>query len=112
MSRPRMTEPSSTQDRPAGLSPQITSSVHRRVAVPGSGGVSATIVVVARQGRVWLSITPLFTWEAILEPSRIDELTHTLELAREDAKKMAAAPPQRASHRDQAVIRKITGKGS
>lgn len=34
---------------------------------------------------------PPFTWEAIMEPARVDKLIHVLELAREDAKKMTAA---------------------
>ncbi len=79
----------------------MMSAVHRKIAVRGSGGVSATIIVVARQGRVWLSIMPPFTWEAILEPIHIDELTHTLELARDDAEKMAATLPKRTSHLNQ-----------
>lgn len=106
MSRPRVAEASPTHGRPAGQSTQLTTAVHRRVAVQGSGGVSATIVVIARQGHVWLSITPPFTWEAILEPIAVDELTHTLELARLDATKMSADPEKRTFP---ATIRKITG---
>lgn len=86
-------------------SSRVTPAVHRKITVRGSGGVAATIIVIARQGRVLLSIMPPFTWEAILEPSRIAELTHTLELARDDAEKMAVTPPKRTSHHDH-------GKGS
>lgn len=99
------------QDPAAGQCAQVTSAIHRKIAVHGSGGVSATIVVVARQGRVWLSIMPPFTWEAILEPSTVDTLLRTLELAREDAENMAAAPQKRTPHLSQAVIRKITRNG-
>lgn len=63
------------------------SDVHRKVRVKGSGGVSATVVVTVRQGKVWVSIQPPFTWEAIMEPRKVDELMRTLELAREDAKR-------------------------
>lgn len=111
MSRRRMTELSPTQDPHAGQSTQAVPSAHRKVAVHGSGGVSATIVVIARQGRVWLSVIPPLTWEAILEPIQVDELTHALELAREDATKMAAASKNGVSL-DRAVIREITGKRS
>lgn len=110
--QPRMTEPSPTLDPPAGPSAQVASAVHRKVAVRGSGGVSATIIVVARQGRVWISIMPPFTWEAILEPITVDELTHTLELAREDAMKMTTAPQKQASQLNRTVRREITGKAT
>jgi hypothetical protein len=59
--------------------------------VKGSGGVTATVVVVTQRGYARVSIEPPFTWEAIMNPVKIDELIHMLELAREDAKKMAAA---------------------
>lgn len=62
--------------------------VHHRVAVQGSGGVTATIVVFARQGTVLMSIVPPFTWEAIMDPETVDELIRTLELAQADARKM------------------------
>jgi hypothetical protein len=62
--------------------------VHRTVSVEGSGGLAATIVVIAKRGQVWVSIQPRFTWEAIMEPGKVDELIHTLALAREEAKKM------------------------
>lgn len=107
-----MTEPSAAQDRPAGQIVQLTPSVHRRVAVHGSGGVSATIVVVARQGLVWLSVLPPFTWEIILKPGQVDELARTLKLAQQDATRMAPATRKRMPHPDQAIIRKVTGGGS
>jgi hypothetical protein len=59
------------------------SFVRRKVSVKGTGGVAATVVVIAQQGQVWVSIQPLFTWEAIMEPGKVDELMHVLELARE-----------------------------
>lgn len=58
------------------------------MSVKGSGGVSATVVVTAQHGQVWVSIVPPFTWEAIMEPVKVDELIRTLGLAREDAKRM------------------------
>ncbi|MGH3976075.1 MAG: hypothetical protein ACRDS9_22525, partial [Pseudonocardiaceae bacterium] len=64
------------------------SVVHRKVPVKGSGGVSATVVVRVQKGQVWVSIVPPFTWEAIMEPVKVDELIRTLGLAREDAQRM------------------------
>ena len=57
----------------------------------GSGGVSATVVITVKQGQVWMSIQPPFTWEAIMEPGKIEELIRTLTLAAESAKKRTHA---------------------
>jgi hypothetical protein len=65
------------------------SLVHRKVSVKGSGGVSATVVITVQQGQVWMSIQPPFTWEAIMEPWKVEELVRTLMLAAEGAKRMA-----------------------
>lgn len=65
------------------------SLVHRRVSVKGSGGVSATVVITVQQGQVWMSIQPPFTWEAVMEPGKVEELVRTLVLAAEGAKRMA-----------------------
>lgn len=62
--------------------------VHRKVSVGGSGGVTATVVVVAQRGQVWVSIMPPFTGAAIMESEKVDEIIHTLTLARDDAKRM------------------------
>ncbi len=59
--------------------------VQRKVTVKGSGGVVATVVVTARRGKVWMSIQPPFTWDAIMEPGMVEELIRTLALAAEDA---------------------------
>lgn len=64
------------------------SPLYRKVSVKGSEGVSATVVVKAQRGKVWLSIEPPFTWEAIMEPSKVDEVIQTLRQAAEDAKRM------------------------
>jgi hypothetical protein len=63
----------------------------RRVLVKGMQGADVTVVVTVAQGTVWLSISPPFTWEAIMTPSKVDEVIHALELAREEAKEIAAA---------------------
>ena len=55
------------------------------------------MVVKTHRGSVWVSIVPPFTWEAIMDPAKVDELIQMLGLAREDAKRMAAArgrPPR------------------
>jgi hypothetical protein len=71
--------------------------VPRRVLGKGMQGVDVAVVVRAVQGTVWVSISPPFTWEAIMEPRKVDEMIHVLELAREEAKKMAAVRSGRES---------------
>ncbi len=45
-------------------------------------------MVTVVHGMVWLSIVPPFTWEAIMEPAKVDELIHVLALARDEAERM------------------------
>jgi hypothetical protein len=59
-----------------------------KVFVKACQGEDATIVVTVVQGKVWLSISPLFTWEAIMEPGKVDEVMAALEAAREEARRM------------------------
>jgi hypothetical protein len=75
-------------DTTNGHAKYTESFVHRKVSVKGSGGISATVVITVQQGQVWMSIQPPFTWEAIMEPWKIDELIRTLMLAAEGAKKL------------------------
>ena len=63
----------------------------RRVRVKGMQGVDATVVVTVVRDTVWLSISPPLTWEAIMEPGKVDDVISVLELARDQAKKVAAA---------------------
>ncbi|MGH3752072.1 MAG: hypothetical protein ACRDRP_05135 [Pseudonocardiaceae bacterium] len=91
-----MTDPSPAQPQPqvpldAQAAYPLDPVVYRRLSVKGSGGVAATVIVMTQRGYVWVSIMPPFTWEAIMEPVKVDELIHMLGLARDDAKKMAAA---------------------
>lgn len=79
----------------------------RRVRVKGMQGVDVTVVVTVVQGKVWMSISPPFTWEAIMEPGKVDEVMSVLEVARDEAKKMAACN-ERAAHGGEAVVRTIT----
>lgn len=65
------------------------SLVHHKVSVKGSGGVSATVVITMQQAQLRMSIQPPFTWEAIMEPSKVEELIRTLMRATDGAKKMA-----------------------
>jgi hypothetical protein len=76
------------EDIANGQAKYTESLVHRRVSVKGSGGVSATVVITVQQGQVWMSIQPPFTWEAVMEPWKVEELIRTLALAAEGAKKM------------------------
>jgi len=88
------------QEPPEGRAAYADPVVYRRLSVKGSGGIAATVVVMTQRGQVWVSINPPFTWEAIMEPVKVDELIHMLGLAREDAKKMVAARSRRLSHGD------------
>lgn len=86
-----MTDPSPQQAQPEGTDngqAPYTGWVRRKVSAKGSGGVSATVVVTVQRSQIWLSIQPPFTWEAIMDPGKVDELTRTLTLAREDAQRM------------------------
>jgi hypothetical protein len=60
----------------------------RRVRVKGMQGVDATIVVTVVQDTVWLSISPPLTWEAIMEPGKVNAVISILELARDEATKV------------------------
>jgi hypothetical protein len=64
-------------------------SIPRRVVVKGREGVVATVAVMIYRGEVWMSIVPPFTWEAIMELGKVDELIHLLGLAREEASRSA-----------------------
>jgi hypothetical protein len=79
------------QDRREGAlaqqAPWPSTSLPSRVFVKGMQGVDVTLVVTVVQGTVWVSIWPPFTWEAIMEPVKVDELVHVLELARDEARK-------------------------
>lgn len=100
------------EDPPARQAEYTDSITHRKVSVKGSGGVTATVIVTTQRGQVWLSIVPPFTWEAFMEPGKVDELIHTLGLAGEEARRMAVARSRRASGADEAVVRKITGNSA
>ncbi len=82
----------------------------RRISVKGMEGVPATVVVTVVQDRVWLSISPPFTWEAIMDPAKVDELVHVLKLAQDEARAIGAARSGRAPRADKSVIRAITSK--
>lgn len=71
-------------------------SVPRRVVVKGREGVVGTVVVAIYRGEVWMSIAPPFTWEAIMELGKIDELIHVLGLAREEARRSVTMSVTRA----------------
>ncbi len=85
-----------TDDR-IGQAVYTDSFACRKVSVTGTGGIAATVFVTVQRGQVWMSIHPPFTWEAIMEPRKVDELMRTLALAQEDAKKMAMPRGKSAS---------------
>ena len=86
--------------------------VPRRVRVKGMQGVDATVVVTVVHDKVWLSISPLLTWEAMMEPGKVDEVMSVLGLARDEARKVAAARNGSAFRGPKAVVRTITSDGS
>jgi hypothetical protein len=61
----------------------------RRIRVKGMAGVDAAVVVTVVRDTVWLSISPPLTWEAIMEPGKVDEVISILELTRNEAKAVA-----------------------
>ncbi len=84
----------------------------RRIRVKGMAGVDATVVVTVVQGTVWLSISPPFTCEAIMRSGKVDEVISMLELARDEANKVATARNGSALGGDKTVVRAITRNGS
>lgn len=106
-----MTKPSPMQDQsqnfPDGRATYTRIGLPRRISVKGAERVNATVVVTVVQGKVWMSISPPFTWEAIMEPVKVDELMHVLELAREDVKKVAECN-EHAPRANKAVVQSIT----
>lgn len=65
--------------------PHASTGLPRRVRVAGMQGVEVTVVVRVVQGAVWMSISPPFTWEAIMEPGKVGEVMAVLEIARDEA---------------------------
>jgi hypothetical protein len=96
---------------PNGQDRYINMSMPRRVSVKGMEGVSVTVIVAVVQGNVWMSIRPPFTWEAIMEPGKVDELMHVLELARDDAKRTPLARAGRVASGSGEALR-TTPKGT
>jgi hypothetical protein len=82
----------------------------RRIAVTGMQGVDTIVIVTVVRGTVWMSISPPFTWEAIMTPGKVDEVIHVLELARDEAT-MAAATSNGSTPLTATVTRAITRKG-
>lgn len=106
--RKLFSEHNQSEDIPPEQAPYPRMGAPRRVRVKGMQGVDATVVVAVAQGTVWLSVSPPFTFEAIMEPGKVDELMHVLQLARDEAKQMAAARGEHASLAGKAVVRPIT----
>lgn len=97
---------------PQGRTTWPVTGVPRRVRVRGRQGADATVIVTVVQDTVWLSISPPFTWEAIIEPGKVDEVIAILELARDEAQKVTAARNGSAFHGGKAVVRATTRNGS
>lgn len=98
----------SNQDElPRSQVTRTSTGIPRRVRVTGMQGVEVTVVVAVVRGTVWMSISPPFTWEAIMVPGKVDEVISVLELARDEAK-TATAHSGRAPRGSTAVTRAIT----
>jgi hypothetical protein len=81
----------------------------RRVRLKGREGVAATLVVTVVQGKVWLSISPSFTGEVIMEPGKIDEVITALKLARDQAQKITTTSARNSFRGSKtATVRAIT----
>ena len=72
-------------------------SVPRRVVVKAVK-VVVTVVVTVYRGDVWMSIVPPFTWEAIMEPAKVDELIQVLGSARQEARRPAVVARADSGH--------------
>lgn len=81
------TQLASTASEANSQAVRVGSDIFRRVSVKGSGGVRATVEVVVRQGKVWLSIVPYFVGDAILDPEKVDQVIRVLVQARDDARR-------------------------
>lgn len=57
-----------------------------------------------------MSIVPPFTWEAIIEPGKIDELIHVLGLARQEAVQSVTVAVTRADREGNGVAREIRNR--
>jgi hypothetical protein len=103
---------SQPEDSSDGYAMYTSTGSPRRVRVKGMQGVDVTVVVTVVQGKVWMSISPPFTWEAIMEPGKVDEVMQVLEVARDEAKKMVVMRNRNAARGSKAVVRAITTGGS
>lgn len=86
-----MTKSATTQPQPEDSSGDqatyaISAGMPRKVSVKARQGEDATIVVTVVQGNVWMSIVPLSTWEAIMEPNKVDDVMRALGAAREEVR--------------------------
>jgi hypothetical protein len=90
----------------------IMEGMPQRVRVKGMEGVDATVVVTVVRDTVWLSISPPFTWEAIMDLGMVDEVISLLGLARDEAKKMPATRNGRTFRGSPVVPRAITRDSS
>ena len=77
--------------------------ISRRISAEGREGTAATVAITTYRGRVWMSIVPPFTWEAIMDPGSVDELIHALELARDEAKRMVPVAGLRSGPTHKAI---------
>jgi hypothetical protein len=86
---------------------QITGSgTPRKISVKARQGEDAAVVVTAVHGTVWISIAPPFMGEAIIGLRKVDEVVRALELARDEARKMAeTAQGKRAAELGEAAER-------
>lgn len=46
-----------------------------------------------QKGKIWLSIQPPFTWEAIMDPGKVDEVISALARAAHDAQAWSTRKP-------------------
>lgn len=85
-----------------------TRGMPRKVYVKGMQGVDAAVVVTVVRGAVWMSIMPPFTWEAMMDPGKVDEVIRALESARGEAATIGAALSRRLPREAETTARQIT----
>lgn len=81
-------QPDPHRNQSDGQAVYVGSEIHRRISVRSSSKEPTTFVATVRQGKVWVSIVPLFIGEVILDPEKVDAVIRTLAQARDDARRM------------------------
>ncbi|MDQ3826685.1 MAG: hypothetical protein M3319_08970 [Actinomycetota bacterium] len=66
------------------------------------------MIVTVVRGAVWMSLMPPFTWEAMMDPRKVDEVIRALESARAEAAIIGAVLGRRLPREAETATRQIT----